>query len=246
MRRSGFTLVELLIVMGIVAILTGMLMPALSNARKQARSTTCKAQLNQIGHAVALYRINHRELLPACADYTGTQFFGLHKGPDEPVDFSQGYLSRYVGCEADIWQCPSFTDFLPRADGPCTGYAYNYHYLTELIEQGNWWDADYKYWWRGKHESVIRAHTTTALFGDSARNWMGPLEENWFWTPPSEARMWPGWETAYTHFRHLMRANVVWADGHVSGVEPHESVPLDKDLLGIMCDTTDYYFDPVQ
>jgi prepilin-type N-terminal cleavage/methylation domain-containing protein/prepilin-type processing-associated H-X9-DG protein len=244
MRRSGFTLIELLIVITIISVLVGMLMPALFAAREQARSASCRARLNQLGQAVSIYGLDHDQFLPACADWTGKQFFGLYKGPLERVDFSKGYLSDAVGQDAEVWQCPSFTDFMPRAQGPCAGYAFNYHYLNEMVESGNWWDPDYKYWWRGKLESTIRAHSTTALFGDSARNWMGPLEENWFWTPPSEARAWPGWETAYTHFRHLGRANVVFADGHVSSMQPDPSVPLDQDMLGVMCDTSDYYFTP--
>ncbi|MHC4593263.1 MAG: hypothetical protein ACYS8L_11315, partial [Planctomycetota bacterium] len=179
--------------------------------------------------------------------YTGKQFFGLFQGPDAFVDFSAGFLFAYVSEDPDIWQCPTFADFLPRAQGVCTGYAYNYHYLTRLVEEGNWWDLDYRYWWKGKPESVIKKHTNTVLFGDSATNWMGPLQENWFWTPPSQGLAWPGWENAYTHFRHGQRANVLWADMHVDCLRPDEDTwPLDHDGLGVICDTSDYYFDPEQ
>ena len=78
--------------------------------------------------------------------------------------------------------------------------------------------------------------------GDSARNWMGPVEENWFWTPPSESRAWPGWETAYTHFRHNGRATVLWGDGHVDMVEPIQKFPVNQDKLGYICDTSDKFF----
>ncbi|MGD2174499.1 MAG: prepilin-type N-terminal cleavage/methylation domain-containing protein, partial [Candidatus Brocadiaceae bacterium] len=243
--RRAFTLIELLVVMAIVSILAGMLMPAVSAARAQASSTSCRNRLANIGKAVYSYTIEHGEDLPPLGDYTGEWFFGVRTAADEPVIFGGGCLSPYVGGDAGIWQCPDFNpgDYLPRARGPCTGYAYNYHYLTQLIEEGSWWDPDYKYWWVGKDMSVIKNATNTVLFGDSATNWMGPLQENWFWTPPSQAIP---WGLAYTHFRHKGRANVVWADGHVSSMPPFHPPKPDEDYLGVLCDTEDQYFDPLQ
>ncbi len=241
MERRAFTLIELLVVMAINSVLAALLMPALLAAQQQAWATSCRSRLREIGHAVSMYSINSADYLPGCADYTGTQFFGLRKGATDPIDFSAGYMSTYVGHSRDVWQCPSFTEFLPRADGPCTGYAYNYVYLTDMVEAGNWWDPNYKYWWRGKKAGIIRKSTTTAVFGDSATNWLGPLQENWFWTPPSQGLP---WGESYTHFRHRGRANVLWADGHVTSVLPDECSPLDKDNLGAICDESDVLFKP--
>jgi len=241
MRRRAFTLVELVVVMAIITILAGLLMPGIMAAEAQAWSLSCRNRLKQIGHAVAMYSINHADYLPGCADYTGVQFFGLRKGLNDPVDFSAGYLSTYVADEREIWQCPSFAEFLPRADGPCTGYAYNYSYLTDLVTVGNWWDPNYKYWWQGKRDGVIQKPTSTVLFGDSATNWMGPLQENWFWTPPSQGLP---WGESYTHFRHRGRANILWADDHVTSVLPDKRVPLDWANLGVICDESDIYYKP--
>ena len=121
-RSKGFTLVELLVVIGIIALLIGILLPALNRAREQARQIKCAANLHSIGEGFAAYLAESRQTYPQSSYYVGTRGATDSHTPDTPVN---GYLhwsalvyrgswgdpNAYRSTSGwDMFQCPSINN----------------------------------------------------------------------------------------------------------------------------------------
>ena len=94
----GFTLVELLVVISIIALLLAILMPSLSKAREQARRVVCLSNLKQLGLAMEMYLEDNRELYPPYDENYG--------GTDAWLRVLQ---KNYLGNKdvSRAWQCQS-------------------------------------------------------------------------------------------------------------------------------------------
>ncbi len=96
-RKKVFTLLELLITIGIIAVLAGILLPVMSHVRASAKRTACINNLKQIGTALELYGAASSYRLPVCA---GSQ--APEAGP--PV---MQVLSAQLSNNRDVFFCPS-------------------------------------------------------------------------------------------------------------------------------------------
>jgi len=95
MKRK-FTLIELLVVIAIIAILAGMLLPALNQAREKARRISCTSNLKQIGLSLKQYAMDYDDNFP-----TGSLI-----GPEYPSGFDKLRVNDYL-TDYGVYKCPS-------------------------------------------------------------------------------------------------------------------------------------------
>ena len=97
--KRGFTLIELLVVMVIIAILVGLLLPALGRAREEARKTQCRSNLRQVCLAVVMYATDNHSWTPCVYGESASALDGTWHGVNretDSVDGGQDPLALYT------------------------------------------------------------------------------------------------------------------------------------------------------
>lgn len=133
---KGFTLVESMVVISAIALLVGLLLPALGSARAAARSAVCLSNVRTMAHATLAYAVDHKtSLVKVRTDVPGGRrwWFGLEVGPvggqNRPVDLQRSPLSSYTADFASGVSCPDFPyqdpGFNPKFATPSAHFGFN-------------------------------------------------------------------------------------------------------------------------
>src|SRR2546423_6317175 len=108
---AAFTLVELLVVIGIIAVLVGILLPALTKAREAAQRTACLSNLRQVHLTVALYGNAYKDAVPlgTWSNYHQQNYMAWRQNSQTPIMFGLLYSSGLMK-EPRAFFCNSDTD----------------------------------------------------------------------------------------------------------------------------------------
>lgn len=109
-RRRAFSLIELIVVIGIIAVLLGLLLPTLSIARDHAKQIKCAAQLHSLGQAFANYAVAFRGAYPVAEQW---ETYGGDGTGDDSTDlpgWTEELEPYYAKVRTGVFHCPAWDD----------------------------------------------------------------------------------------------------------------------------------------
>jgi len=216
--RSGFTLVELLVVIGVIAVITAMMFPVFAKAREKARTVVCASNLKQLGNALDMYTQDYDELLPGVClwDYANDVGYGYANVIYPYVKSNQVYICPSAGRPwgMRVWRLH------------CT-YGYN-----SVLGCDEWWTGKW-YCSREIGARIARVQRTAELAVLGETDWYFranppyggccPFSVDVYCNPAS------GGQLNMRYFainpRHIDGSNVLYVDWHVKREHYDEQSP---------------------
>lgn len=229
MTPRGFTLIELLVVISIIAILIGVLLPALGSARHAAQAAACGSNIRQLLLANSAYATDNKQFYVRGAyDMETTnniRWHGKRDAASEAFDISRSDLLNYFGTTGKVKECPgaSGIGFDPEKgfEQGCGGYGYNNGYIGARTDRYAMFGSNGSPFHFSARNEDIRKPIETIMFTDAAylieADISAPYsfsEAPYFETSPGVFS--PSLANPSIHFRHMKTASIAWADGHVT------------------------------
>ena len=199
MNRKKFTLIEWLVVIAIIAILAGMLLPALNNARENSRMASCKGNVKQLLLFINAYSDDSDGFMPLNRMKTPATTNDTWMG----IIHNNYYKTPKATGKNSLFSCPSDKHLWTSGF-----YGYRLSYWVNINSF--------------PYDNATLRHKRVSIRQPSKHVWMWDMEKSTNFSPNDTAPYWYGWGNLASQepidwlmARHNVKANTGHADGHV-------------------------------